>query len=279
MSRLREKLIFILIIFIFLSCNDKVDDDEKKVIVVTIPPYKDLVQRITLDNFNVICSIPEGATPHHFDPSPKLIQSLSVADYYLAVGKYMEFEDVWLEKIKGINKNIKIFDLSQNVDYLKSDPHIWLSPARLRIISENIFNAIVDIDSSKQNEFYKNYVAVIDSLNIIENELRESFSKINSKVILSYHGSWEYFADDFGFTQISIEKGSKSASAKEMKEIMNIVSNSNVSVIFIDPQHGKSSAEVIAQDLDLVLDILNPLPTNVFKNFYEMKEIILRYYQ
>lgn len=279
MSRLREKLIFILIIFIFLSCKDKVDDDEKKVIVVTIPPYKDLVQRITLDNFNVICSIPEGATPHHFDPSPKLIQSLSVADYYLAVGKYMEFEDVWLEKIKGINKNIKIFDLSQNVDYLKSDPHIWLSPARLRIISENIFNAIVDIDSSKQNEFYKNYVAVIDSLNIIENELRESFSKINSKVILSYHGSWEYFADDFGFTQISIEKGSKSASAKEMKEIMNIVSNSNVSVIFVDPQHGKSSAEVIAQDLDLVLDILNPLPTNVFKNFYEMKEIILRYYQ
>ncbi|MCZ7602202.1 MAG: zinc ABC transporter substrate-binding protein [Melioribacteraceae bacterium] len=276
---MREKLIFILIIFIFLSCKDKVDDDEKKVIVVTIPPYKDLVQRITLDNFNVICSIPEGATPHHFDPSPKLIQSLSVADYYLAVGKYMEFEDVWLEKIKGINKNIKIFDLSQNVDYLKSDPHIWLSPARLRIISENIFNAIVDIDSSKQNEFYKNYVAVIDSLNIIENELRESFSKINSKVILSYHGSWEYFADDFGFTQISIEKGSKSASAKEMKEIMNIVSNSNVSVIFVDPQHGKSSAEVIAQDLDLVLDILNPLPTNVFKNFYEMKEIILRYYQ
>lgn len=279
MSRLREKLIFILIIFIFLSCNDKVDDDEKKVIVVTIPPYKDLVQRITLDNFNVICSIPEGATPHHFDPSPKLIQSLSVADYYLAVGKYMEFEDVWLEKIKGINKNIKIFDLSQNVDYLKSDPHIWLSPARLRIISENILKTVIDIDSSMQDEFNNNYSMVIDSLNIIENELRESFSKINSKVILSYHGSWEYFADDFGFTQISIEKGSKSASAKEMKEIMNIVSNSNVSVIFVDPQHGKSSAEVIAQDLDLVLDILNPLPTNVFKNFYEMKEIILRHYK
>lgn len=276
---MREKLVIILLALILVSCTDNSHIDARKTIVVTIPPYKDLVKRIAEDNFNVICSIPEGATPHHFDPSPKLIQSLSVADYYLAVGQYMEFEDVWLEKIKGINKNIKIFDLSQNIDYINSDPHIWLSPARLKIISENIIKAVINIDSSKQDEFNNNYSMVIDSLNIIENELRESFGKINSEVLLSYHGSWEYFANDFGFTQISIEKGSKSASAKEMKEIMNIVSNSNVSVIFVDPQHGKSSAEVIAQDLNLVLDILNPLPTNVFKNFYEMKEIILRHYR
>ncbi len=283
MPGLFKKIIFVLAALFLFSCSDSHQEinNEKITIAVTITPYKYLVEKIAGNEVNVVCSIPEGATPHHYEPTPKLIRSVSSAEYYFKVGKYMEFEDVWLQKIKGINSQLVVYDLSENVTYKNNDPHIWLSPVKLKTIARNILNTLIEITPDHHKLFTGNYNAFVDSLDIVFDKLNSSFSEIKNqlKVLLVYHGSWEYFADDFGFTQISIEKGSKSASAKEFKEIFNLVSKSNVKVIFIDPQHSRQSAEVIAKDLKIVTDVINPLPDNLLENFYSIENKILSYYK
>ncbi len=279
MPGLFKKVILLLLVTIIFSCSDKPAEDDTITIAVTISPYKNLIEKIAGKEFKIISSIPEGATPHHFEPTPKLIQSVANADYYFSVGKYMEFEDVWLQKITGINSSIKVIDLSEGVNFINSDPHIWLSPSRLTIICGNILTTLNKIAPGKQEIFTENYQIILDSLGNIREELTTVLSEIDNRILLTYHGSWEYFCEDFNFRQISIEKGSKTSSAKEFKIILDIVKKTNVPVIFIDPQHSKASAEVIADDLGIPIGVLNPLASDVFKNFHEMKKTILRYYK
>jgi len=283
MPGLFKKISYATFLLIFISCSEQtpIDNDDKIKIAVTITPYKYLVQKIAEDYVDVVSSIPEGATPHHFEPTPKLIRSISSASYYFKVGQYMEFEDIWLQKLKGINKEMTVFDLSDSVSYSNNDPHIWLSPVKLKFISKNILNALIKILPGESTRFRNNYNHFVDSLETITKHLENSFVNIDDekKVLLVYHGSWKYFADDFGFRQISIEEGSKSASAKEFKEILNVVRKSKVKVIFIDPQHSRQSAEVIAKDLKIVTDVINPLPDNLLENFYSIENKILTYYK
>ena len=278
MSGLFKKVIFLLLLFAFACSNNQVED-KKITIAVSIAPYKYLVKKIGGDRVDVINSIPVGATPHHFEPTPKLIQSISKADYYFAVGKNMEFEETWLSKLKGVNNNLSVYDLSQNVVYVNNDPHVWLGFSQLKTVTQNVYNSLSEILGEDKNYFTSNFEALIDSINLVEKELRSSFEKVGNKKLLVYHGSWTYFADEFGFEQISIEQGSKSSSAKEFKTILNEVKGNNVPVIFVDPQHSKESAKVIAKDLQINLETINPIPSSLLINFINVKNKIIKYYQ
>lgn len=279
MPGLFKKLILLVILLSILSCNNDKVETGKISVAVTIPPYKYLVEKIGGKEVEIITSIPVGATPHHFEPTPKLIQSISSSRYYFAAGRSMEFEDVWLNKLKGVNPNLKVINLSENIEYVNNDPHVWLSPSRLKIITANIYNSLAEIFPGKTNYFKENYNALIDSINIVEKELIQAFKNLKSNKLLVYHGSWVYFADDFGFKQISIEQGSKSASAKEFKSILDEVKRDDIPVIFIDPQHSKASAEVVARDLNIKLETIDPIPADLLVNFIDVKNKILKYYK
>jgi len=279
MSGLFKKLILIFSLLLVFSCNNKKESSGKISIAVTIPPYEYLVNKIGGNKVDVFTFISVGTSPHHFEPTPKMIETASSSDYYFAVGKNMEFEDVWLQKLKDMNKNLSIIDLSKNIKYIHNDPHVWLSLQRLKMISKNIYENLTRISPSDKEFFNSNYNSMIDSISIIEKELIDSFTNIKNKKLLVYHGSWTYFANEFGLKQISIEQGSKSASAKEFKEILDEVKQSKLPVIFIDPQHSQAPAKVIAEDLNIKLDVINPLAFDLLNNFIKVKDKIVKYYK
>lgn len=274
-----KKIILINLLIFLIGCSDSGVKTDKISAAVTIPPYEYLVKKIGGDKVDVLTSVPVGATPHQFDPKPNLIQTISKVDYYFVVGKYIGFENTWVDKLTAINDEMKVVDLSEGIEYIDNDPHVWLSPKRIKIIAENIYNRLSEISVENKIVFRKNYEALIDSVNLIEAELKSSFEKLNNKTLLVYHGSWTYLADDFGLKQISIEQGSKSASAMEFKEILNEVRKTNVPVIFIDPQHSKTSAEVVANDLNITLEVIDPLSPNLLNNFIKVKNKIMKYYK
>lgn len=279
MSGLFRRLVLLALAGSMLSCSDSQERTEKISVAVTIPPYEYLVSKIGGKNIKVLTSIPVGVTPHHFEPTPKMIQSISNADYYLTVGGNMEFEQVWLDKLTGVNNKLKVHELSENIDYIQNDPHIWLSPEKLIIISKNIFDFMLEILPGNRESITENYNSLVDSIKMVQNELIHSFKKVESKKLLVYHGSWTYFGNEFGFEQISIEAGSKTASAKEFAEILTKVKSANIPVIFIDPQHSKSLAEVIAKDLGIELESIDPIPSELLSNFIDVKNKIMKYYK
>ena len=81
----------------------------------------------------------------------------------------VEFEHVWLPKFKNLNDKMKIVDISKNIEKIPSDishvedtyaehgtkdPHVWTAPNNVKIIANNIYEALVKVDV-KHRDYYK----------------------------------------------------------------------------------------------------------------------------
>ena len=278
-----QKIKLIIIAFLtllLLSCADvEKNGTGKGKIAVTILPYKYLVEKIGGGAFDVKLSIPPGSSPHHFEPSPKTVKEIAEADLYLKVGAGLDFEDVWIKKLKGVSNSLEVVDLSEGVRRIDRDPHIWLGLNNLKIISANVKNVLSTIEPAKKEIFEENHRQFVDSLDIIHQNLINSFSGLENRILFTYHSAWEYFADEYNFIEISIEKGNKKPNPRGLKRLSIVVKDKNIPVIFSDPQHGTKPAETIAGELNIAVDIINPLPHDLLGNFYHVQQKILQYYQ
>ncbi len=278
MSEVFKKIIFALIFILLFSCSTKEQKQNKLTIATTIVPYKYLISEIAGNKVEILSSLPEKASPHHFDPSAKLIEEISQVDNYFRVGPYLNFEEVWLGKLKDMNSELRVFDLSDGINFIDHDPHVWLAPENLNIIAKNIFQNLVQLIPAEEETFEKNYNNFIKRNNKIKSEIDSVIVQKGIKTMLVYHGSWTYFANEFGIKQLVIEYGSKEPTPQKIKSILEEAKNYRVPVVFVDPQHGTASSQLIADELSIPISVLRPLEENVLKNLIEVKNNFEKYY-
>ncbi|MDZ7766174.1 MAG: zinc ABC transporter substrate-binding protein [Melioribacteraceae bacterium] len=255
------------------------EENSDLTVAVTLAPYEYLINKIAGDNVKIITSLPPNATPHHFEPTARLIENISKADYYFRVGANLQFEEVWVNKLTDMNKSLKVIDLSRDLDDIDGDPHYWLSPQNLKIISAKIHSELLKAIPDQEEELNKNLNAFQDSLTSITAEIKNSLEEIPNKKLLVYHGSWSYFARDFGFEQLTIEQGSKEPTPSDLERILNEVKKSKIPVVFVDPQHSKTSAKIVAKELRVNVDTIDPLKKDILKNLIEVKNKIEKHYK
>ncbi|RLC47892.1 MAG: cation ABC transporter substrate-binding protein [Candidatus Cloacimonadota bacterium] len=252
-------------------------------IFVSILPQKYFVEKITKDKANISVMVLPGASPATYEPRPNQMKSLSNADLYVRIG--VPFENVWMEKISNANEKMKIIKSYEGIKRIISDkqsftqlkdngkcidPHIWLSPNLVKIQVENIYNAIVEIDS-KNKEFYtKNNKQFLTEINELDKNIRDILKNVKKRKFIVFHPSWSYFANDYGLEQIPIEIEGKEPSAIEMKKLIELAKKESIKVIFVQPQFNKKSAETIAKQIDGKVVEIDPLAENWIENLLKV---------
>ena len=252
-------------------------------IFVSILPQKYFVEKITKDKANISVMVLPGASPATYEPKPNQMKSLSNADLYVRIG--VPFENVWMGKISNANEKMKIIksyesikritrnkqsftQLKDNEKYV--DPHIWLSPKLVKIQVENIYNAIVEIDSKNKKFYTKNNEQFLTEINALDKNIRDVLKNVKKRKFIVFHPSWSYFADDYGLEQIPIEIEGKEPSAIEMKKLIELAKKENIKVIFVQPQFNKKSAETIAKQIDGKVVEIDPLAENWIENLLKV---------
>ena len=81
-------------------------------VAVSILPQKFVLERIAKDKVDVLV-MSKNSNPHSFEPKPRQMMELSKKEIYFAIG--LEFEDIWLDKFKNLNKNLEIVHLDANI--------------------------------------------------------------------------------------------------------------------------------------------------------------------
>jgi len=112
--------IIALITALFLSVLDA-----KLTIISSIAPQQAFIQEIAGDNADVILMVPQGTSPHTYEPKPSQMKAISKADAYFKIG--VEFEDVWMEKFKTQNPSMKTVDITEGITKLQIDKHHHLN--------------------------------------------------------------------------------------------------------------------------------------------------------
>ncbi len=256
-------------------------NDDAINIFVSITPQAYMVQRIGGAFVNPSVMVGPGQSPATYEPMPKQIAKLSLAKLYFRIG--VPFENAWMSRIEKTNPKMKIIDLRKNIPLLKMkthshgedehdaheeaeedngesyDPHIWLSPGRVKLIAQTICETLVEADLEHTTFFQDNLDEFYKELDILDNEIKQSLKTLTTRNMLVFHPSWGYYADDYGLNQIAVEIEGKEPTAKNMSELIDFIKKEKVNTIFIQPQFDKSIANTIADSINGSIVTLDPL--------------------
>jgi len=267
-----NSIIILIVLVIFEGCRTNTDQEDKPLVTVSILPQKYLLQKIAGDSYRINVMIPPGMSPATYDPSPRQLQLLSKSKAYFMIG-HIGFERVWMKKISSINKSMPVFDLSSGIMLIESehnhtyndndrvviDPHVWLSPKALKVISKNIYGALIEIMSSDSVIFIQNYNNFLEVLDSLDSDISKSLSKVSNRKFFIYHPALTYLARDYGLQQIPIEYEGKSPSPYYLEELIVLAKKDNIKTIFIQEQFDIENAKVLADEINGKIIKINPL--------------------
>jgi len=220
--------------------------------------------------------IPPGASPATYEPSPGQLKDISRAKLYVRIG-HIPFEKTWMERIASANRDMLVVDSSKGIDIVGNDPHIWLSPALVKIQVKQIRDALIEVDPDNREYYIRNTDEYIRKLDDLDSDIRNNLSGIKNRKFMVFHPAWGYFARDYQLEQIPIEIEGKEPSASDLAGLVDTAKANNITVIFAEPQFNSESARVIAGEIGGTVAIIDPLAENYIANMYHVSETLARY--
>lgn len=275
----------IFLMFFVFSCKQNAKEESRPVITVSILPQKYMAEQIAGDKFDVEVLIPPGASPVTYEPLPKQLTQIKASEVYFQIG-HLVFEDVWTSKIKNINPDLDVINLSENIDLIEGDhghghdhqehanPHIWMSPLLMKKMANKVNETLKNKYPEDNHFFETNYLVFEKKLDSLHIELKAAFNKSTNKSFLIYHPALSYFARDYGLKEFSLEREGKEPSPKEFAALINSAKSENIKKILVQSQFDKSNATALAKEIGAEVISIDPLSENWFQEIVNLKNIL-----
>lgn len=266
-------------------------EDGKITVAVSLQPYATLVKMLGGDRVNVVTLLPPGADPHNFEPKPAVIKAFSLAQVYFSDGSGLD--KVWLPRFLAANKDVKVIDISKNIEWMKSehddhdihghhhdedeiDPHIWTSPYRVKFLAQNIYQALKQLDPEHEIFYTSQVQAVQNQLTAVMRKLNETVISLPSdrRSFIVFHPSYGYLAKDFGLKQYAIEVNGKEPKPRDLANLINMGRKNGIKAVFVQPEFSKRAAETIAKDLGAVVVETDPLAADFIGNTEKFIQVL-----
>ena len=214
-----------------------------------------------------------------------ITQSVScLHDYSLSVSQVKALESAQVVVISGagleefmedlIPETAALIDSSQTISLLEScghhhqeeeghhheeDPHIWLSPANASIMADNIAQGLQKAYPDHAQTIAFNLTQLQQKLQRLADYGREQLDALSCRELITFHDGFGYFADAFDLhilEAIEEESGSE-ASARELKEMIGLVTAHQLPAIFTETNGSASAAQVIAAETGVAVYALD----------------------
>jgi zinc transport system substrate-binding protein len=268
-----KKLFGYLFLILMVSCNQTGSNSGRKIITVSIPPFKYFIDKIGGGDFMVNIMVPAGANPHIYEPVPGQIANLRKSVAYVSDG-FLGFEMTWLDRFYETNRSMKKLSLGQNIDLIKpvghsdsehvegADPHYWVSPKCALIIASSVKLLLIELSPEKKDIYELNYEALIKSISVIDRKAEELFSGYRNKSFMIFHPTLGYLARDYGLKEIAVENEGKEPNPSSLKKLIDIGKAEKIRIIFVQREYDTKNARAIADETGAVLETIDPLSEN-----------------
>jgi len=265
-------------------------------VVVTILPQAEFVENVGGDKVAVTVLVPPGAEPHTYEPTPSQLKDVARAKLYFKIGSPIEFEVNWLDRVIATNPNMLVIDSGQGIELIPMaehehgkhenetaehedehtgmDPHTWTSIRNAKIMVDNIYGGLVQVDPANQDYYLANKNDYIRQLDALDKEITDALAGLENAKFIVYHPSWGYFARDYGLVQISIEEAGKEPTPARLAILIREAKENNVTVIFATPQFSEKSAETVADEIGGKVVLIDPLSKNFLENMQRVAEAL-----
>lgn len=251
--------------------------EEKPVIAVTIVPEKTFVEAVCGDLARVVTVVPPGSSPENYEPSPREMESLSKASLYFAIG--VNAEAYILPEIGGA-KVVSLQDESAEAYPERTfesggrDPHIWLSPKRVKVMITAIAREMSSLDGANSAAYEKNAEGYIAKLNDLDKRIASALEGVKNRAIIVYHPAFGYLADDYGLTMYALEEEGKEATAQHLQDMIDLAKRESIKVIFYQEEIDSRQSTAFAEEIGGKSVQLAPLAPDYIDNLERMADTI-----
>lgn len=272
-------VVLALTLLIFSGCAENAPETQDNKIIVATSFYPVYIFTLNLLNgieeVNVECMAEQSVgCLHDYTLTAKDARLLSDAQVLVINGAGMES---FLQDAFESVENLKVIDSSENIELLCNEEHhheeehnehhhhdnshIWLSVGNAKKQVESIKNGLIKEFPQYETKIEENYSDYIKRLGALEEEQKSVLSVAKNLNVISFHGAFEYLAEDSGFNisaTIESDEGYE-PSAKELAGLSNRIKNENIKALFVDPNYSGSAAEILQGETGAEIYVLNPV--------------------
>ena len=252
-------LIIILVAFSTNSCKNisKVDNSNKKLLLVSFTVLEDIVKNIVGDEFDVKSITKPGIEVHGYQTTPSDLIKGSRAEVFIDNGFGFE---LWAEKFVS-NLKVKRITMANNLKPLfigedaykgKPNPHAWISPKRGIIYVDTLSRALSELKPEsktvfkKNAEIYKNKLLEIDEdFSLFLNTLKK-----NQKYLVSCEGAFTYLTNDYGLKEAYLwpVNAESQITPKRMAKVISLVKTNDIPAVFCESTVSSESQLAVARE-------------------------------
>lgn len=255
------------------------EEDTLNILATTYPIYL-LTCAVTEGAENVEVSLlvnEQTSCLHDYTLTVNDMKAIEKADIIVANG--VGFEDFMSDALA--QTKAQVIDCSEGIELLPStghhhhdhephgesegehfDPHYWLDPARAIEMVKNIEEYLCHYDSDNSSLYVSRAFVAENQLSTFDVMFSTAFAERPIQGgILTFHDGFQYFADAFGFEilkAIEEEEGAE-ASAAEIREMVCLIQEYDVPVIFTEENGSDSTARAIARETGVNVAALDML--------------------
>ena len=180
---------------------------QKTTVVVTLEPYKYLVEKIGKGKVRVKSLYKNSKIINNH--SQFELRKHSKSTVYMT--SQLNNENNFIDIFKKYNKNIRIVDISLNIKRLpltskKNNPYIWLDPLNLISISHNILKELIRIDKRNEKYYVNNYISLIEEIDSLFIRIRKLYDASEKDNAYVFEPKWDYFARRYNFSVFLIKE-------------------------------------------------------------------------
>ena len=271
-----KRLLFLILISAFILPANILPASAAVKVVTSLPDFADFVQQIGGDKVKVDYIVKGNQNPHFVEVKPSYMMKLKSADVFFIVG--MELE-LWAPQLVdgSRNPNLNVVDLSRDVHKMEvpasvnasmgdvhrfGNPHYWLDPRNIRVIVDEMVEALAKASPGDQAFFRSNADAYLKKLDGKIAEWQAAMKPFGGSKIITFHKSWSYFANWLGL-EIAGEVEPLPGIAptpSHTTALIQLCKQGNIKAIVVEPFYDMSAPEQIARSTNA--KVLQ-LPTSV----------------
>jgi zinc transport system substrate-binding protein len=268
----------VIVLAAILSFTTTAQPAKKLRVVTTIFPIYCFASGVIGSEGDVQNLLPPNVGPHDYQLSPSDLRKIKDADVIILNGLAL---DNWVTKAIDPARKQMVIVLS---DLLKKDqlivsstdldidgkhahghehqhgpanPHIWLNPQLAIQCVSNITAAV----SAMNPAYAKNAEAYIARLKQLDADLETQLASVRDKTFITQHDAFPYFVARYKLKQVGILEPTPdvSPSPRFLADLLKVIREKKVQVIFNDPRSSPRLAKQVARDAKIRTAELDPL--------------------
>jgi zinc transport system substrate-binding protein len=242
-------------------------------------PIEEIVSSVGGNQVEILGLTPPGEGAHDLQLSADQLADLENADvlFYLGDG----FQPGLEKAVAMLPDNVRVVDLLQELsvrdivpqlegtegetdgETLESgkDPHVWLDPANMVIMTNEVRDVLSDMISSEADAFKTAADSYIADLTTLGADFDKGLAECASRIIVTSHRAFEYLAARTNLKQVAIAgiNPDSEPSTKSLEVISAFAKDNQVSTIFFETLVSADLATTIASEIGANTDLLDPI--------------------